>query len=114
MGKSRLVAEAIRLARRKGFGGYGGACQSDGTNTPYLCWKALCSAFFDIDPAAPLKKQMRTLENALEDYAPDRLGAMPLLNSVLDMDIPENDFTRSLQPQYRKSACALHRRMSRS
>ncbi len=104
MGKSRLVAEAIRLARRKGFGGYGGACLSDGVNTPYLSWKPIWSAFFDIDPAAPLKKQMRALENALDDYAPDRLGAMPLLKSVLDMDIPENDFTSSLQPQYRKSA----------
>jgi len=29
MGKSRLVAEAIRLAHKKGFVGYGGACQSD-------------------------------------------------------------------------------------
>jgi adenylate cyclase len=104
MGKSRLIAEVIRLARRKGFGGYGGACQSDGVNTPYLSWKPIWSAFFDIDPAAPLRKQMRALENALEDYAPDRLGAIPLLNSVLDMDIPENDFTSSLEPQYRKSA----------
>jgi adenylate cyclase len=104
MGKSRLVAEVIRLARRKGFGGYGGACLSDGVNTPYFSWKPIWSAFFDIDPAAPLKKQMRTLENALEDYAPDRLQAMPLLKSVLDMDIPENDFTSSLEPQYRKSA----------
>jgi predicted ATPase/class 3 adenylate cyclase len=104
MGKSRLVAEVIRLARRKGFAGYGGACQSDGVNTPYLSWKAIWSAFFDIDPAAPLKKQMRALENALEDYAPDRLQAMPLLNSMLDVDIPENDFTSSLEPQYRKSA----------
>jgi adenylate cyclase len=104
MGKSRLVAEVIRLARKKGFGGYGGACLSDGVNTHYLFWKPIWSAFFDIDPAAPLKKQMRPLENALEDYAPDRLPAMPLLNSVLDMDIPENDFTSSLEPQYRKSA----------
>ena len=41
MGKSRLVAEVIRNARRKGFAGYGGACQSDGTNTPYLVWKSI-------------------------------------------------------------------------
>jgi adenylate cyclase len=104
MGKSRLVAEMIRSARKKGFGGYGGACQSDGINTPYLCWKSIWSAFFDIDPAAPLKKQTRSLENALEDYAPDRRQAMPLLNSILEMDIPENDFTNNLEPQYRKSA----------
>lgn len=39
LGKSRLVAEVIRNARRKGFVGYGGACQSDGLHTPYLAWK---------------------------------------------------------------------------
>lgn len=103
LGKSRLVAEAIRLAHNKGFVGYGGACQSDGVNTLYLAWKSIWSAFFDIDPAAALKKQMRSLENVLEDYAPNRLPAMPLLNVMLDMAMPENDFTSNLGPQYRKS-----------
>jgi len=41
MGKSRLAAEVIRLARRKGFAGYGGACQSDAINTPYQTWKSI-------------------------------------------------------------------------
>jgi class 3 adenylate cyclase/predicted ATPase len=103
MGKSRLVAEVIRLAHKKGFVGYGGACQSDAVNTPYLAWKSIWSAFFDIDPAAPLKRQMRSVENLLEEYAPERLQAMPLLNAVLDAAIPENEFTSSLEPQHRKS-----------
>src|SRR5262249_20617541 len=50
MGKSRLVAEAIRLARRKGLRGYGGACQSYGTSTPYLVWEAIWRGFFGLDP----------------------------------------------------------------
>lgn len=104
LGKSRLVAEVIRLARKKGFIGYGGACQSDGINTPYLAWKSIWSAFFDIDPDTHLKKQMRSLENVIEDYAPHRLQAMSLLNVVLDLEIPENSFTNSLEPQFRKSA----------
>jgi adenylate cyclase len=104
MGKSRLVAEVIRLARKNGFVGYGGACQSDGIVTPYLAWKSIWSAFFDIDPAAPLKKQIRSVENVIGDYAPSRLQAIPLLNVVLDLAMPENDFTSNLEPQYRKSA----------
>ena len=104
LGKSRLVAEVIRLAHKKGFVGYGGACQSDGVNTAYLAWKSIWSAFFDIDPVAPLKRQMRSVENLLEEYAPDRLQAMPLLRVVLDLDIPDNDFTSNLEPQHRKSA----------
>jgi ABC-type microcin C transport system duplicated ATPase subunit YejF len=50
MGKSRLTAEVIRSARKKGFVGYGGACESSGTNTPYLAWKPIWQAFFDVDP----------------------------------------------------------------
>ncbi|MBL0345681.1 AAA family ATPase [Candidatus Villigracilis affinis] len=104
MGKSRLVAEVIRLARRKGFAGYGGACQSDAVNTPYQTWKSIWQAFFDVDPSAPLKKQMRNLEGEIEDRAPERVQAMPLLNVVLGLEIPDNDFTKTLEPQYRKSA----------
>lgn len=104
MGKSRLVAEVIRLARSKGFAGYGGACRSDAVNTPYQAWKTVWSAFFDVDPSAPLKKQIRSLENEIEERAPARMQAMPLLNIVLDLEIPDNDFIRTLEPQYRKSA----------
>jgi tetratricopeptide (TPR) repeat protein len=104
MGKSRLVAEVIRLARKKGFAGYGGACQSDAVNTPYQTWKSIWQAFFDVDPSAPLKKQIRSIEGEIEDYAPERLQAMPLLNVVLGLEIPDNDFTKTLEPQYRKSA----------
>jgi adenylate cyclase len=104
LGKSRLVAEVIRTARRKGFVGYGGACQSDGTNTPYLAWKSIWQAFFDVDPHMPLRKQIRNIESEIKDLAPDRIEAMPLMNVVLDLDIPENDFTKNLEPKIRQSA----------
>jgi class 3 adenylate cyclase/predicted ATPase len=104
LGKSRLVAEVIRLAHKKGFVGYGGACQSDGIHTPYLAWKPIWSAFFSLDPEFPLRKQMRLLEGEIEDRAPVRLQAMPLLNIVLDLDMPDNEFTGALEPKYRKSA----------
>ena len=104
MGKSRLVAEVIRSARRKGFVGYGGACQSDGIGTPYLAWKSIWRAFFDVDAEMPLRKQMRNIEGEIEDRAPSRVDAMPLLNAVLDLNIPENDFTQNLEPKIRQSA----------
>jgi adenylate cyclase len=104
MGKSRLVAEAIRLARTKGMEGYGGACQSDGTQTPYLVWKPIWSGFFDLDPEAPLRRQVRNLEGEVEDLAPDRLEALPLLGEMLGLPLPENDFTQSLEPRHRCTA----------
>ncbi len=104
LGKSRLVAEAIRLARRKSFTGYGGACQSDALNTPYQAWKSIWSAFFGIDPEMPLRKQVRLLQGEIEDHAPERVQALPLLGILLNLEIPENDFTQSLEPKYRQSA----------
>lgn len=83
MGKSRLVAEVIRAARRKGFTGYGGACQSDGVNLPYLAWKPIWSAFFDVDPSMPQRKLLRNLEGEIEDRAPEWVEALPLLGQVL-------------------------------
>ncbi|MCB8986706.1 MAG: tetratricopeptide repeat protein [Ardenticatenaceae bacterium] len=104
LGKSRLVAEVIRSARRKGFVGYGGTCQSDGIHTPYLPWKTIWQAFFDVNPEMPIRRQIRYLEGEIEDRAPDRVEAMPLLNVVLDLHIPENEFTQNLEPKNRQSA----------
>ena len=107
MGKSRLVAEVIRLARRRGFTGYGGACQSSGTNTPYLVWQPIWQAFFDLDPEMPQRRQTRLLEGELEDRVPERVDALPLLGLVLDLPLPDNEFTRALDPKDRKSALEM-------
>jgi tetratricopeptide (TPR) repeat protein len=104
MGKSRLVAEVIRSARRQGFVGFGSACQPDAIRTPYQAWKSVWQAFFEIDPEHSSRKQMRMLEGEIEDRAPDRLDSMPLLNVVLDLQIPDNGFTEHLEPKVRQSA----------
>jgi len=104
IGKSRLVAEAIHLARGQGLVGYGGACQSDGIQTPYLVWKPIWWAFFDLDPEAPLRRQVRSLEGEIDDLAPDRLEALPLLGELLGLPLPENDFTQALEPKHRRTA----------
>jgi len=104
VGKSRLAAEVIRLARRKGFTAYGGGCQADGVNTPYLAWKPIWSAFFNVNPALPLPQQIHRLEHELKNRAPERLPALPLLSILLNLLIPDNEFTKTLEPKYRQSA----------
>jgi adenylate cyclase len=103
MGKSRLVAEGIGLARRHGFVGYGSACAPDALRTPYLAWQPVWQAFFDIDPGMPLRRQLRAVEAGLREHAPEHIDALPLLDRVLALDLPDNDFTRALQPQDRKA-----------
>ena len=103
LGKSRLVAEVIRAARRKGFSGFGGACQSDSINSPYQPWKTIWQAFFDVDPDSPQRKQIRWLEGEIEDRSPSRVNALPLLGEVLNLEFPENDFTKKLEPKDRQN-----------
>jgi adenylate cyclase len=103
MGKTRLLSEAIRLARKKGFDCYGGACQPDTPNTSYQPWKTICEALFDIDAEASERRQLRALEGAIDDLAPARVQAAPLLGGMLSLGIPDNDFTRTLEPDDRRS-----------
>ncbi|MBI3368651.1 MAG: AAA family ATPase, partial [Burkholderiales bacterium] len=103
MGKSRLLAEGIRLARRAGFIGYGGACRMDGIRTPYLVWQGIWTAFFDLDPALPQRRQRQAVQAALHSHAPEHAEAWPLLGTVLGQDWPDTAFTAALQPQDRKS-----------
>ncbi len=107
MGKSRLIAEVIRQARKQGFTGYGGACQSSGTNTSYLVWQPIWQAFFDLDPEMPQRRQIRLLEGELEDRVPERVDSLPLLGAVLNLLLPENEFTSALDPKDRKSALEI-------
>lgn len=107
MGKSRLVAEAIRLAHQSGFAGYGGACEASGANSPYLVWKPIWQAFFDVDPASPARRQLRNLEAEIEDRAPARLSALPVLTTLLEIEIEDNDFTRNLEPKDRRNVLTV-------
>jgi adenylate cyclase len=104
LGKSRLLAEVIRLGHRNGLRGFGGACQSYGTNTPYLVWESIWRAFFDLDPATPVRRQVRALEGTVDEWVPERLPALPLLGPLLGLALAENDFTRNLEPQQCNSA----------
>ncbi len=107
LGKSRLIAEIIRLARQRRFTGYGGACESSGTNTAYFVWRPIWQAFFNIDSAAPLRRQIRNLEGEVKDYVPTKIQALPVLSPLLDLPIEDNDFTRTLAPEVRRDVLTV-------
>lgn len=102
MGKSRLGAEVIRAALRMGMVGYGGACQSYNTNVGYVVWQNIWRGFFLLDANAPTDVQSARLREQLEALNPDFVQRMPLLGVVLNLAIPENDFTRSLEASLRQ------------
>ena len=104
MGKSRLAAEVIRSARQSGLTCLAGECQSYGTTSSYLVWQGVWRGFFDLDPALSLEDQVAVLEARIEQLDPSLLSRLPLLGAVLNLPIPENDLTRSLDAEVRKSS----------
>jgi class 3 adenylate cyclase/tetratricopeptide (TPR) repeat protein len=103
MGKSRLLTEAIRIARRGGLIGYGGACRASGVSTPYFVWQGVWTAWFDIDPTLPPRRQRQAAQAVLALHAPEHADAWPLLGAVLGQDWADTPLTAALQPKDRKA-----------
>lgn len=104
IGKSRLVAQVIHAARERGVVGFGGECQSYGTNTSYLVWQRIWRGFFNLPIEAPLDVQIAHLEAELVEINPAFVSRLPLLGAVLKLPIPDNDLTRSFDAKLRKTS----------
>jgi predicted ATPase/class 3 adenylate cyclase len=103
MGKSRLLAEGVRLALRQGFTGYGGATAGDDGRTPYRPWHGVWAALLELGPAPSPRLHARAVEAAVARLAPDHAEAWPLLGAALGLALADNDFTRGLAPKDRKA-----------
>lgn len=104
MGKSRLMAEVIRLARMKGMLGYGGECQSYGTSTSYLVWRNIWRGFFHLEPGWSAAEQIDSLERQISEIDTALLPRLPLLGAVLNLQIPDNELTSSFDAKLRKES----------
>ncbi|MGE5601931.1 MAG: tetratricopeptide repeat protein [Nitrososphaerales archaeon] len=106
MGKSRLAAELIRVARERlpGLVVLGGECQSYGTTTGYLVWQSIWRAFFGLAGAASVEAQLARMQERVASLDPALLPRLPLLGAVLNLAIPENNLTRGLDAKTRKAA----------
>jgi adenylate cyclase len=93
MGKSRLNAEIVRTALAQGMAAYGGHCQSYNTQLGYLVWQDIWRGLLDLDSNAPTDVQLHQLAQTL---SPEYQQRIPLLGAVLNLDIPENEFTQNL------------------
>jgi len=102
IGKSRLVAQIIRLASGAQFLGLGGECQSYGTNTSYLVWQRIWQDFFELTPMMSVEEQIAHVGELLGQINPGLLPRLPLLGSLLRLSIPDNELTQSFDAQLRK------------
>jgi adenylate cyclase len=102
LGKSRLVAEILALAEERGFACYGGDCESYGVNSSYLVWQPIWRAIFGLDSGWSAARQRKALQAKLHAIQPAFVSRLPLLDVVLNLELPDNDLTRSLDARLRK------------
>ena len=104
MGKSRLVAEVVRVANDRQVLGYAGECQSYGTHSSYLVWQDVWRAFFHLDAADPADAQISVLTDEVVRIDPSLRERIPLLAPVVNLSIPDSDVTASFDPKLRKES----------
>lgn len=104
MGKSRLVAEFVRSARRRGIAVAFGECQSFGTNSSYAVWVEIWRRLIGIDDVEDPERQRAIVGEFLASIDPDLVARMPLLEAVLGLEIAENDLTAALDAKLRKAS----------
>ena len=113
MGKSRLVAEFVRAARRAGLTVAFGECQAFGTTMAYLPWREVWRNLFGLDDPEGLTRaevsddparERASVERALAGVDPGLVARAPLLEAVLGVAIPDNDLTSAFDPKLRKAS----------
>jgi class 3 adenylate cyclase/tetratricopeptide (TPR) repeat protein len=104
VGKSRLVSEFVRRARRRGNVVAYGECQSFGTNTSYGVWREIWRSLFRLVDDDSETAQLSTIERELAAIDPALVARAPLLDVLLGLTIPDNDLTRSFEAELRKTS----------
>jgi predicted ATPase len=104
MGKTRLSYELIRRAHDEGFKVYSGACPSFGTQSSYMVWRPIWRSILGLDESADLQASIEKLEAQLHEINPAYVSRLPLLGSVLNLPIEDNQLTRSFDAKLRKSS----------
>jgi class 3 adenylate cyclase/predicted ATPase len=101
IGKSRLVEELGRLVRERGIAGLLGRGSSIEQQTPYRAWRDIFSSYFDLEEVDDPAERQRRVQNHVRDVVPELAERLPLLNDVLNLGLPENPLTASLDAHLR-------------
>lgn len=104
MGKSRLAAEIVHAAKQQDIACYSGACLSYATTASYLVWQELMRDIVGIPPYSDVPTQIQHIQTYLTALNPHYLQRMPLLSTIFNLPIPDNELTRPLDPRMRKTS----------
>jgi class 3 adenylate cyclase/tetratricopeptide (TPR) repeat protein len=101
IGKSKLLEKLQESARDAGVTCLAGAGESVARSTPYHAWRGVFRQLFRLDalPDDPLLRRRHVLESLVGRTEIEPLA--PLINAVLDVQIPDNELTTQMTGQVR-------------
>lgn len=106
MGKTRLLIEIAREAESSGFAVFTGDCPVLAREASYTVWIPIWRSFFQLPPTADAVATLAVLERHLAAIDPGLLARAPLLGPLLNVELPDNELTRTLDPKVRRSSLA--------
>jgi len=107
IGKSRLVADLVEVARASGTPCWIGSGDAIEKSTPYLAWRSVFTRFFELEGlsenASPgeIETARAQIVGYLTRVEPSLASVAPLLNVVLPFHFPDNDLTSQLSGEVR-------------
>lgn len=101
IGKSLLVEDALEQARALGIRTLLGAGDPIEKATPYHTWRPVFQQLFGLDDLPESAEVRREHVLARIEDDPELMRLAPLLNTLLPLDIPENELTERMSGQVR-------------
>lgn len=104
MGKTRLMHECIQSTVNLGFRIFRGDCQTFGSSTQYRPWWPIWRDYFSLEGNLAESEAARKVEAILSSIGPNLVQRLPLLSSVLNLPLQDNEFTEKFDPDIRRSS----------
>jgi class 3 adenylate cyclase/tetratricopeptide (TPR) repeat protein len=96
LGKSRLVAEAVHIARQHGVRVLAAAADPVESATSYYAWRSIFTELLDVSPAT-----MADPHGLHVPCDPELRRLRPLLSSIVPVGIPDNELTAAMDGNVR-------------
>ncbi|MEI6043863.1 MAG: adenylate/guanylate cyclase domain-containing protein [Chloroflexota bacterium] len=100
IGKSQLLDELRRQAYDQHLTVFSGAGEAFEKATSYYAWRSVFSQLFDLEVLTSPEGRRQHILDLLE-LDPELLELAPLLNSILLLELPDNEVTASMSGQVR-------------
>jgi len=94
-GKSRLVSELLSHLQNRGVSAFIGTARPTLRDTPYAPWRELLPRALGLPTGDEAEARQQLLTARLQDD-PERLALLPLLDSLLDLDLEDSEQTSAL------------------